>query len=115
MKISFKWRGIAIILAGLLFLYGCATYPNSQQLYSFPDIETEWIRDGQPLEFEDERWYPTDRVENLLDNEVYLLGEYRGVQFFVDKTDVRPFERLYTKFGGHKFRVFEKKGKNDKG
>lgn len=101
-----------LLIFGLFLIFwasGCTTTGNAPAQYSTAGIEADWIRNGQPLEFEKESWYPTDMVENLLNDEVYLMGEYRGVQIFVDKTDVRPFERLYTKFGKHKFRVFEKK------
>ena len=74
-------------------------------------MEAEWIRNGEPIEFEDELWYPADSIEIFLDSEVSLIGEYQGVQFFIDKVDVRPFERLYTKFGRNKFRFFEKEKK----
>ncbi len=96
----------------VLFLMGCGgNIPKEERLeiYQAPELEAEWIRKGEPLEFEGELWYPVDGVENLLDSEVYLLGEYRGVQFFLEKTDVRPYDRLYTKFGRHRFRYFQKK------
>lgn len=110
MKISTRFLLLsATLFIGAFCWFGCVTSKNYPHLYPAPTIEAEWIRNGQPLEFEKELWYPTDIVENLLDNEVYLLGEYRGVQFFSDKTDVRPFERLYTKFDQHRFRVFEKR------
>lgn len=90
---------------------GCAQAPGNVgnlQSYSVPPAEAQWIRDGEPLEFEGERWYPEDGTENFLDSEVYVLGEYRGVEFFADKVDVRPYDRLYTKFGKNRFRYFER-------
>ncbi|MBF0533164.1 MAG: hypothetical protein HQL23_08765 [Candidatus Omnitrophica bacterium] len=71
--------------------------------------EAVWIRDGEPIEFEKEKWFPQDGVETLLDNEVYLVGRYRGVPFYVEKIDVRPYDRLYTYFGEHQYRYFEKR------
>ena len=47
--------------------------------------------------------------KSFLDSEVSVVGEYQSVQFFIDKVDVRPYERLYTKFGRNKFRLFEKR------
>ncbi len=44
-----------------------------------------------------------------MDSEVLLLGEYRNVQFFIDKIDVRPYARLYTKFANNQFRFFKKR------
>lgn len=96
----------------LSFLMGCqSTTGNVGDVHSYPmtSIEAQWIRDGGPIKFEDELWYPADDTEIFLDPEMNLLGEYQGVQFFNDKTDVRPYGRLYTKFGRNKFRFFEKR------
>ena len=60
-------------------------------------------------EFEKELWYPIDSLENLEDTEMYLMGDYQEIQFFVEKMDIRPYDRLYTKFSKHKFRVFKRK------
>jgi hypothetical protein len=76
--------------------------------YVVPDTEADWIRNGDPVEFEGQLWYPQDSFEVLLDSEVYLVGEYKAVQLFVEKIDVRPYDRLYTKFGRNKFRIFRK-------
>jgi hypothetical protein len=87
------------------------TFENvrSEGHYSFPKLEPQWIRDGNPIIFEEEAWYPQDDIDVFLDDEVYPLGEYQGVEFFIDKADVRPYDRLYTKFAENKFRVYEKK------
>lgn len=84
---------------------------NSGRLQTFPiySSEPEWIRNGEPIEYEGMEWFAVDDVETLLDSEMLLLGEYRGVQFFVEKVDVRPFNRLYTKFARNKFRFYERK------
>ncbi len=88
---------------------------GQMQTYSFSNLEPAWIRNGEPIKFEGAQWYPTDGVENLLDSEVYSVGEYRGVPFFVEKIDIRPYNRLYTKFDKNKFRYFKKREekKND--
>ena len=111
MKTFDKYFVSALIILGLFCISGCVTPQTHKDFYQIPETEADWIRDGQPIQFESKLWYPMDVVENLLDEEVYPLGEYREVQFFADKTDVRPYERLYTKFGKHKFRVFEQKNK----
>ena len=72
-------------------------------------VEAEWIRNGEPIEFEEELWYPADSVEGFLDSEMMLVGTYRNVQFFIDKVDVRPYDRLYTKFSRNQFRFYEKR------
>ena len=95
-----------------VFLSGCQTTGgNVGRLHSYltPSVEAEWIRNGEPIEFEGDLWYPRDDIESFLDSEMDLMGEYRGVQFFTDKIDVRPYNRLYTKFGRNKFRFFEKR------
>ena len=102
-----------LFLFFILVFCGCTTTRsgNRGQLQTFPvyTSEPEWIRNGEPLEYEGELWYPQDGVEGLLDSEVMYMGEYRGIQFFIDKIDVRPFDRIYTKFAKNKFRYFEKR------
>ena len=99
---------------GLLFivLSGCAGKVKGNvghmENYRVSSKEAEWIRNGEPIEFEDKSWYPQDGFDILLDAEMILLGEYREVQFFAQKLDIRPFNLLYTKFGRNKFRVYRK-------
>ena len=100
-----------VLVMLFLFLTGCyggGGNIGQLQIYKTPSMEAEWIRNGEPIEFEKQLWYPVDDVEHLLDSEVILMGEYRTVQIFVEKVDVRPYERLYTKFGSNQFRYFEK-------
>jgi len=100
----------------LVFAWGCGSTKGNVGMfpvYKIPETEAEWIRNGEALIFEEQSWLPKDRIDILLDSEVYLVGEYRDVQVFVAKTDVRPFNRLYTKFGKNQFRVF-KRAENDK-
>ena len=103
----------ALLIAGFYFS-GCAKgRGNVGQVQSFTSgsVEPSWIRNGEPIEFEGEWWYPQDGIEGLMDSEVYLLGEYRQVQYFADKIDVRPYDRIYTKFGNNKFRYYSKRSK----
>ena len=104
-----------ILIFCFFVLTGCSTTRMSNggqmEMYSAPEEETEWIRNGEPIEFDGKLWYPQDGIENLLDSEVYLMGEYRGVQFFAEKTDVKPYAHLYTKFAKNRYRYFEAKGK----
>ena len=103
------------VVVVFLSVNGCRTTGNIGQMevYLIPPLEAEWIRKGEPISFENELWYPADGVEILLDSEVSRLGEYQGVQFFIEKLDVRPYKRLYTKFGHNQFRYFEKRLGND--
>ena len=102
---------LAIFGLGLMtILSGCGTTSQATpQLYAFPEREADWIINGNPVQFEEEAWYPRDDVDIFLDSEVFLIGEYQGVQIFVEKIDVRPYDRLYTKFGPNRFRVFMKR------
>lgn len=104
---------LVLLLFSLTFAVGCRTAGrgNSGQVQSFvfQPVEAEWIRNGEPIVFEGETWYPKDDIESLQDSEVYYLGEYRSVQFFVDRVDVRPYDRLYTKFAKNKFRFYKKR------
>ena len=103
--------GLLFLVFSLLSVTGCLTQTGNVgnvQSFSAPTLEAKWIRDGEPIEFEDALWYPADGTENLLDSEVYQVGEYKGTQVFIDKLDVRPYERLYTKYGNNQFRYFEK-------
>ncbi len=105
-------RQVIVCIMMLVALSGCqTTQGNAGKVnahYAVSD-EAQWIRQGEPLEFEGQLWYPVDGVEGFLDSEMLLLGEYRGVSFFVDKVDIRPFGRLYTKFDNNKFRFFEQR------
>ncbi|MBF0569965.1 MAG: hypothetical protein HQL18_04250, partial [Candidatus Omnitrophica bacterium] len=51
---------------------------DQAQATSAPLSEPEWLRNGEPIEFEGELWYPTDEVERLLDLEVFQAAEARG-------------------------------------
>lgn len=96
---------VVVCVSGCALLRGS---PETSFTSSYALTEPEWIRNGQPIEFEGAPWYPTDNVENLLDSEVHQAGEHNGVAFFFDKVDVKPLERLYTRFAKNRYRAFEK-------
>lgn len=105
-------RQAIFIIFALFILSGCRTTGGnvgSLQNYAAPASEADWIRNGDGLRFEGEDWFPVDSIESLQDSEVAVMGEYKGVTFFTDKVDVRPFNRLYTKFSRNRFRIFEKR------
>lgn len=101
-----------IFLIVCIVCIGCATTGIQNRgmmpTYEYTNLEADWIRNGEPIDFEGELWYPQDGIEGLTDSEVLVVGEYRELKVFVDKVDVRPYERLYTKFGVNKYRYFEK-------
>ena len=102
-------------LSFILTLTSCSLHGASvSPQYPIPHEEADWIVKGEPLKFEGQLWYPQDYVDILLDSEVAPVGEYKDVQFFVEKIDVRPYDRLYTKFGLNKFRVFTQDQDHDK-
>jgi hypothetical protein len=103
--------GLLIMLAG--FLGGCASGNsgnNSQvQIFPSPIIEAGWIRNGEPIIYDGYKWYPVKDYEVLQDSEVLKISVYKGVQVFVEKIAVKPYERIYTKFAKNKFRYFERR------
>ena len=111
-------RKHAAFLLSLLFIFtgflgGCASINsgNSGQVQSYPApaIESEWIRNGEPIEYDGSKWYPVNDYEVLQDSEVYQIMEYKGVQVFVEKIATKPYDRIYTKFDKNKFRYFERR------
>ncbi|MCB9719443.1 MAG: hypothetical protein H6756_01055 [Candidatus Omnitrophica bacterium] len=105
-----RWLLFLILTVPLTGCVSTAPGGNKGHLptYPFTKIEPEWIRNGEPVDFEGELWFPQDGIESLTDQEVLPVGNYRDVQLFVDKVDVRPFDRVYTKFGVNKYRYFER-------
>ena len=100
--------------AGMCFCFlllgiGCAHFDSGKNSSLRYSAEVDWIRNGEPIEFENELWFPVDDMEILLDSEVYKVAEYKQVEVFVEKKDVRPYNRLYTKFDKNQFRYFQKK------
>ena len=109
--------GLGFIMSAVVFSSGCfssAGHDTSMTLYKTISPEPQWIRNGEPIEFEGELWYPRDTIDILTDLEVMPLGQYRDVEFYLQMIDVRPYERIYIKFGENKFRVFETKSADDK-
>ncbi len=99
----------------LTVLGGCAGLRNSgndgqMQSYPAPSIEAGWIRNGEPIEYDGQKWYPVNDYEVMKDSEVYQITEYKEVQVFVEKIATKPYERLYTKFAKNQFRYYELKG-----
>ena len=103
-KIRFNYLRFCLVL---LFLAGCGV--NKDLINIYVVNEPAWIRDGKPINFEEGNWYPTDNVENLLDKEMVLMGEYEGAQFFTERKDIRPFAAIFTKFDNHQYREFDLK------
>ena len=98
-------------IALALCFAGCSSSQGNigqMQKYSTPVLEAEWIRNGEPLLFQGASWYPLDDIEVFQDFEMLFVGKYEGVDFFVEKSDVKPYSRLFTKFGANQFRPFEK-------
>lgn len=102
---------LLLLAGGLVLLGGCSASKtvNSSALRGGMGIEPEWVRNGEPVHFEGEDWYPTDDVENLFDSEVYRAGEYRSTVIYLEKVDVRPFARVYLYFGPDRYRACEQR------
>ena len=103
-KILFNWALFSL----LIMIFGCVSYAPGKFRGDFPIKEDAWIREGLPIIFQDQSWYPTEDIENLLDSEMELRGEYKGVPFYIEKRQIQPFNRIYTKFDNHRYRVFKK-------
>ena len=81
---------VLVLLPVLGVIAGCITpektdKPGAGILTESQLTEPAWIRNGEPIVFEGEDWFPTDNIENLLDSEVYRAGVYREVPFFQAK------------------------------
>lgn len=104
---------LTLFLLSAVFAAGCVngrTGNNDGQLqsYPYPAVEAEWIRNGGPLEYAGQKWFPVNDVEVLTDPEVTPIGEYKGTQIFADRIDTKPYDRIYTKFSKNKFRYYER-------
>ena len=102
-----------LFLLSAVFTAGCVNgragnNDGQIQSYLYPVVEPEWIRNGGPIEYGGQRWFPVNDVEVLMDSEVAVIGEYKGTQVFADKIDTKPYDRIYTKFAKNKFRYYER-------
>jgi hypothetical protein len=105
---------IALFLILIFSLAGCAAgYLNKPHDYTTK--EADWIRNGQPITYDNKKWYPTEYIENHLDVEMEYAGEFQKVPFYVERRQIKPFNRIYTKFDYHKYRLFteRREGSND--
>jgi hypothetical protein len=101
-------KKILAVVAAVVALSGCVTSGRGDGPGTDTGLtEAVWIRNAEPLVFENEDWFPTDEVENLLDSEVFQIGVARDVPFFIERTDIRPYDRLYTRFAKNRYRAFE--------
>ena len=111
----FPFRNIFFLLATAVIFSSCSHAKGNvgrMQSFSYAEIEASWIRNGEPIEYDNKQWHPLDDVEALQDFEVLWVGRYQNVDFYVAKLDVKPYNRLYTKFGANQYRPFEV-NKND--
>lgn len=104
---------LGFCLAALSFAGGCTSVNSGNagqvQSYPAPVIEAEWIRNGEPIEYDGSKWYPANDYEVLQDPDVYQITEYKSVQVFVERIATKPYERLFTKFDKNRFRYWERK------
>ena len=104
-------RGMLAVVFLLVFAGAGCSLPSrsldSNVNASTAITEPEWIRNGEPVEIEQASWYPTDEVERLMDNEVFQIGKYKDVPVFIERVDVKPYARVYTRFEKGRYRAFE--------
>lgn len=103
------WLAVAAvaILGGLTGCIPLSRPDDIPQMYAVPDQEAAWILAGEPIVFQDKSWFPADATEAFLDKEMRKLGQYKGVDFFVSREDVEPYERLFTKFDRNRYRYYQ--------
>jgi len=106
-----KNKLLVILILFLSFIYLSCSSLNKKEAWNSIK-EAEWIRKGEPIIFEGENWYPRDIIENLIEDEVIKICTYKETDVYIEKTEVRPLNRLYTKFENHKYRLFEKNDQN---
>jgi hypothetical protein len=95
-----------ICILTVLFLFGCASSkPISTLSYSEPN----WVREGEAIELEGKSWYPLDVIEHFQDDEMLRVGEFRNESVYVERRDVKPYDRLYMKIDVLTFRAFQGK------
>ncbi len=100
------------LIFSVAFLSGCQStvgQPKPVIKQSSKLGEALWIIEGQPIDFEGTQWFPKDGIETFTESEVRQIGIYEGVIIFVDKIDIKPYDRLYTKFDKYHYRYFEKR------
>ena len=105
-----KYRNFWYIFSSLFLLgllCGCSG-PVPYTRAGYLPKEPDWIKNGEPLVYENQNWYPTEDVENLKDDEVECIAEYKKIPFYAEKIQIKPFNRLYTRFGKNKYRQFSK-------
>ncbi|PIW60519.1 MAG: hypothetical protein COW13_03740 [Candidatus Omnitrophica bacterium CG12_big_fil_rev_8_21_14_0_65_50_5] len=107
---AFAGMTLCLIVSGCLPTSKSVDVP---QIYKTPAEEAQWIRKGEPLIYQDHKWYPSDATENFMDTEVIKLGEYQDAAFFASKEDVEPYDRLYTKFSRNRYRYYKLKSESD--
>lgn len=106
-------KGLLTTILALLVLgaAGCATNQSGAFNKDFSTREAGWVKEGKPIIFGSSSWYPTEYIENHLDAEMEYVDQFQNVPFYVERRQIKPFDRIYTKFDYHKYRLFlEKKG-----
>lgn len=100
---------IFILLFFISSLLGCVAGSSSRRYGDYAMKEADWIKEGRPLINKNNKWYPTEYIENHLDSEMEYVGEFQQVSFYVERRQIKPYNRIYTKFEYHKYRRFTKK------
>ncbi len=103
------WYGMILVI---LVSAGCMRPPQSVNTLaeaSLPLTEPVWVHNGEPIEMEGGVWFPTREVERFMDSEMFLIGKIRDTNVYVERTDVKPYARLYTRFDQGRYRAFEPK------
>lgn len=101
-----KARSCILFVLLVFMAVGCAGGQAVGRRADYAIKEADWVREGKPVIYENKNWYPSEYIENHLDNEMERIGEFQEVPFYVERRQIKPFNRLYTKFDYHKYRLF---------
>lgn len=103
-----KFKRISVLFLAVA-LSGCIAGSAGRRNIDYAIKEAGWIKEGKPIIHDDKSWYATEYIENHLDNEMEYVGEFQSVPFYVERRQIKPYNRIYTKFDYHKYRVFLEK------
>jgi hypothetical protein len=105
--------GIFLVSLFFIILSGCTSTSGGNYGRDYALREADWIKEGKPIIFDSRTWNPTEYIENHLDSEMDYVGEFQKVPFYVERRQIKPYNRIYTKFDYHKYRLFLEKKNYD--
>jgi len=99
-------KPITFFVVGMVLISGCG---GGAPVETIAYVEPDWVREGEPVILQEVKWYPLDVIEHFEYREMVYVDEYKGQKVFVEKRDVKPYDRLYMKIDPLTFRAFKQK------